>query len=202
MRKEDKIYQEQFGHIPDTQLDRITYILGKRANNDKFNNFIAAEAKKIRRMKTTKISFTMWKIVKPSRRPRANTRSGFVRMYVPGAGEAGDWFEEFCKEMNLPFIETPCMLNMDVYEKTPSSFSIKNKVLAELGVIRPWRRTGDFDNYAKGIADAIQHGMLKDDCLVIESTQRLFYSIKPHADITIIYYNKHPDKIIFGNGRK
>ena len=121
----------------------------------------------------------MWKIVKPSARPRANTTRGFVHMYVPRAKENGDWFREFAKEEKLPYIETPCILNMKIYEKTPSSFSMKNRVLAELGFIRPWKRTGDFDNYAKGIADCIQHGMLSDDCLVIESTQKLYYSIKP-----------------------
>lgn len=197
MTREDKQYEQQFGDIPNTQLERIKYILGKKSEDKNFNDMILAYAKKIKRIKTTTIEFTMWKVVKPSRRPRADTRSGYVRMYVPGASQAGDWFSNFCEENSLPFIETPCILNMDVYEKTPSSFSIRNKVLAELGVIRPWKRTGDFDNYAKGIADAIQHGMLKDDCLVIESTQRLYYSIKPHADITIKYFNKHPDEIIY-----
>ncbi len=192
-RREDQLYEQMFGDIPNDHTERITYILGKKAKNIKFNEMIVKEAKKIKRIKTTKVSFTMWKIVKPSQRPRANRRGGYIRMYVPGARENGDWFQEFAQENNLPFIETPCILNMDIYEKTPSSFSIKNKVLAELGVIRPWKRTGDFDNYAKGIADAIQHGMLKDDCLVIESTQRLFYSIKPHAVVSIEYYNKFPE---------
>lgn len=198
MTREDKIYADQFGHIPDDQVDRVTYILGKKANNQKYNDMIMAEAKKVQKIRTTRLKFTMWKIVKPSARPRFNRRGAYIRTYVPHARENGDWFEEFAKENNLPRIETPCILNMKIYEKTPTSFSIKNKVLAELGVIRPWKRTGDFDNYAKGIADCIQHGMLKDDCLVIESTQKLYYSIKPHAEIEIIYYNKHPDEIIVG----
>lgn len=193
MRREDILYHQEYGHIPDDQIDRISYILGKKVNNKQFNQFIAKEANKIKRIKKRKISFTMWKVVKPSQRPRANRRGAYLRMYVPHARENGDWFEEFAKENNLPFIETPCTLNMTIYEKTPSSWSIKNKVLAELGVIRPWRRTGDFDNYAKGIADAIQHGMLKDDCLVVESTQKLYYSIKPHAEIEIVYLEKYPE---------
>lgn len=193
MRREDIAYEQEFGAIPNTQLERITYILGKRATNQKFNDMIAKEAKRIKRIKYHEISFTMWKIVKPSQRPRFNNRGAFIRTYVPGAAEAGNWFADYAKENGLPFIDTPCILNMDVYEKTPSSFSIKNKILAELGIIRPWKRTGDFDNYAKGIADCIQHGMLKDDCLVVESTQRLFYSIKPHADITIKYLTKFPE---------
>lgn len=201
MRKEDKMYQDEFGGIPNDQVGRIKYILGKKADNEIFNKQIVACAKKVKRMRKTTLEFTMWKIVKPSRRPRANTSMGYVRMYVPGAAEAGDWFQEFAKENNLPFIDTPCELDMIIYEKTPSSFSIRNKVLAELGVIRPWKRTGDFDNYAKGVADAIQHGMLADDCLVIRSTQTLMYSIKPHAEIKITYYDQHPEEIIFGKRR-
>ena len=192
MRKEDREYEQKYGDIPNDQLGRISYILGKRASNKKYNDMIAREAKKIRRIKTKKVSFTMWKIVKPSPRPRFNGRGQYIKTYVPHAKDNGYWFAEFCKENELPFIDTPCILNMTIYEKTPSSFSIKNKVLAELGVIRPWKRTGDFDNYAKGIADCIQHGMLADDCLVVESTQKLFYSIKPHADIEIIYLEKWP----------
>ena len=197
-RREDILYEKEFGHIPNDPLDRITYILGNKANNKKFNDMIAAEAKKIKKLKSTKIEFTMWKIVKPSARPRANSRGGYIRMYVPHAKENGDWFADFAKENNLPFIDTPCTLDIKIYEKTPTSFSIKNKVLAELGLIRPWRRTGDFDNYAKAVADAIQHGMLADDCLVITSHQELYYSIKPRAEISITYLNKHPDEVIFG----
>ena len=200
--RQDIAYEQQFGHIPDDQLDRIEFILGKNFQNEKYNKDIQITAKRIKRIKRVKLKFTIWQIIRPSARPRANTTAGFVRMYVPHAQENGRYMANFIKEHNLPYINTPCTLNMTIYEKTPSSFSIKQKVLAELGIIRPWRRTGDFDNYAKGIADAIQHGMLEDDCLVMESTQKLYYSIKPHADIEIIYMDKHPDEILFKNRKK
>jgi len=197
MRRDDKIYQELYGDIPDDPIDRIAYILGKKANNEAYNLMIQKEARKIKRIKKHKITFTMWKIVKPSARPRVSSRNtGFSHMYVPGAAQNGDWFQDFAKENKLPFIDTPCKLDILVYEKTPSNFNIKNKVLAELGIIRPWKRTGDFDNYAKGIADAIQHGMLKDDCLVVSSSQELYYSIKPHAVVTVEWYDKHPGDIL------
>lgn len=193
MRREDKLYQQEFGNIPDSQLERIKYILGKRADNVKFNEEINKEARKIKRIKWKKLMFTMWKVVHPSARPRVNRSMGFAHIYVPRAKEEGDWFKEFAKESELPFIETPCILNLKVYEKTPSHFNIKNKVLAELGILRPWKHTGDFDNYAKGIADSIQHGMLKDDCLVIDSHIELFYSLKPHSHVEILYMEKFPE---------
>ena len=190
---EDIAYYQKFGNIPDDQLERVKFILGRRSKDLKFNQMIQLKAKKIRGIKKKSIRFTMWKVIRPSARPRANTTAGFVNMYVPRARENGLWFEQFAKEHNLPVIDTPCELNMRIYEKTPSSFNITQTVLAECGLIRPWKRTGDFDNYAKGIADCIQHGMLKDDCLVIKSTQELLYSIKPHADIELIYLSKFPE---------
>lgn len=190
--REDIIYEQQFGMIPNDQMERIAYILGKKVNEQKFNNDVEKTAKRIKLAKKTTLKFTMWKVFKPSRRPRVNTRGGYIQMYVPNAAENGKWFEAFCKEYNLPYINTPCILNMTVYEKTPSAFNLKQKVLAELGILKPWRRTGDFDNYAKSVADAIQHGMLEDDSLVYESKILRRYSIKPHVDLEIIYYNEFP----------
>lgn len=191
--KDDIWYEQEFGHIPNTQIDRIKYILGNRVDNKKYNDMIIKEANKIKRIKWNKLEFTFWKIIRPSARPRATHRGGYISMYVPRARENGDWFETFAKENDLPKISTPCKINITIYEKTPSSFSMKNKVLAELGLIRPWKRTGDVDNYAKTVLDMIQHGSLEDDCLVIESSQKLYYSIKPHSYIEIEYMNKFPE---------
>ena len=194
MRKEDKLYEQLFGNIPKDPLARIKYILGKKVSSEKFNKEVQKDANRIKRIKWKSVEFTMWKIVKPSARPRANTSRGYVHMYVPGAKEAGDWFADFAKEAGLPKgINTPCILNIRVYEKTPSSFSIKKKILAELGCIRPWKRTGDFDNYAKTIGDQLQHHLLEDDCLIIESTQKLYYSIRPHCYVELKYMEKFPD---------
>lgn len=190
--KEDILYDERFGNIPDKPEDRVAFILGKKSNNKKVLDDILRITKIFKRMKKKTIEFTMWKIVRPSARPRATTRRGYMEMYVPRAAENGEWFENFARENNLPYINTPCELYIEIYEKTPSSFSMRDKVLAELGYIRPWKRTGDFDNYAKTIADSIQHGMLEDDCLIVSSKQDLFYSIKPHAKVKIVYYEKFP----------
>lgn len=194
MRKEDKLYEQLFGHIPKDPLERIKYILGKKASSEKFNKDVQRDAKRIKRIKWKTLEFTLWKIVKPSARPRANTTRGYVHMYVPGAKEAGDWFEAYAKEHNLPTnINTPSKLHIRIYEKTPSSFSIKKKILAELGLIRPWKRTGDVDNYSKSVMDFIQHGVLADDCLVTDLDSRIYYSIRPHADIKITYMEKFPE---------
>ena len=193
MRRDDISYHQEFGHIPDDTVERMKYILGKRYEDPKVNTKIHQEVKRIKRIKWIKFSFTMWKIFRPSARPRVNTRRGYPQIYVPGAKKEGDWFESFAKEHNLPFIETPCIINIDVYEKTPTSFSILRTALAELGMIRPWKRTGDIDNYAKALFDSIQHGMLLNDSLIIQSSQALYYSIKPRAHVKVLYMERFPD---------
>lgn len=197
VKKENELYKAVYGDIPNDPLDIIAHILGNRINNKRLNDDITATAKKIQRMKKSTVEFTMYKVWKPSARPRVNSRGAYMNIYVPHAKENGDWFEDYYKNHpELPKVTTPCEIVIEVYEKTPSSFSIKNKVLAELGVIRPWRRTGDFDNYAKSIADAIQHGMLEDDCLIYDSRVARKYSMKPRAVVKITYFNKHPDTIL------
>ena len=197
MTKEEALYESMFKDIPRDLGDRIIYILGRRATNKPFNDDVQKTAKKITQIKWKSCEFTMYAIPKPSPRPRANARAGYIHMYVPGAADRGAAFEKYYNQSNLPYIDTPCKLNIDIYEKTPSSFSTKNAVLAELGVIRPWRRTGDFDNFAKSVADMMQHGMLDDDALVIESQIRLFYSILPRYSVEVKYMVKHPDAILF-----
>ena len=190
--REDIEYNQKFGMIPDDLDARIESIYGTRKSRELVNSEVNREIKRISRIKWHTLKFTMWKVVKPSMRPRANTRGGYVQMYVPHAKENGDWFANFAKENNLPIIDKPCQLNITIYERTPTTFSMKNKLLSELGFIRPWRRSGDFDNYAKAVADMIQHGCLADDCLVIDSIISRRFSIKPHTDVEIKYMDECP----------
>lgn len=194
VEKENKIYHQLFGHIPNTIIGRIAYILGKRATSKNARDSIEKEVRRIKRIKWKSISFTMFKIFKPSARPRANTRMGFVRMYVPRAKENGEWAIDYLNKHPMKKITTPCKFKISFYEKTPSSFSLRDKVLAEMGYLRPWKRTGDVDNFQKTILDMLQiGGLLEDDCLVIHVDAGLYYSIKPRCEVTIEYMEKFPN---------
>ena len=191
--KEDIEYDNKFGFIPNDIEGRIQFIMKSRADNMDARDKILKEGEKIKNIPMRRLEFDMWKVFKPSRRPRVNSRGGFIKMYVPGAAEDGRWFENFSKVNQLPKITTPCILNMIIYERTPVAFNMKQKILAEIGVLKPWRRTGDFDNYAKSVSDAIQHGLLEDDSLVYESTIIRRYSVKPHVHIELIYFSTFPE---------
>ena len=187
----DKQYEIEFGNIPNSLTERLELILGNKKTNEKFLKDLQKSIKNIKRIKWKTLNLVLWKVIKPQARPRTTT-VGFVHIYVPNAKSYAEWFKKFAKENNFEIITTPCCLNLKIYEKTPSSYSIKNKYLAESGLLRPWKRTGDFDNYAKGIADFIQHGLLADDCLVIDSKIELFYSLKPRVEIEIKWMEKFP----------
>ena len=199
--REDAEYEQKYGNVPKDQLGRIAYILGKKVDNVKLQSEIKKDGNKIKRIKWKECEFTMWKLVKPSPRPRFTNRGGYIQTYVPHAKQNGEWFEQFFLENDLPLVETPCIIEVIVYERTPTIFRKKEAVLAEMGIIRPWKRTGDVDNYSKGILDMIQHGMLADDCLVIEHRIERFYSILPHCHVKIKYMEEWPDIEEWVSGR-
>ncbi len=136
---------------------------------------------------------------KPSQRPRL---SGY-RVYVPGAYKNAAFFNKnVLPTLGDLWIDTPCKMNVDIYAKTPNSFSKAQKLLAEMKILRPWSHTGDIDNYCKSAMDQIQpnkkrghKGILADDSLVIELTSNKYYSISPRYEITITYMNKIPESI-------
>lgn len=189
MLREDKLYLEEFGEIPDDLEGRLRYILGKHFDTEKSNKSITKETRRAKRIKWIPFSFTMWKHPVPAARPRVNNAMGFPLIYVPKARREANWFMEYYKNTNLPIIETPCTIDISVYIKTPASFSMIKKVLAETGVIRPWNKS-DWDNYAKTVCDQIQHGMLKNDSLIIEGKLSKFYSIKPRIEVSGKYMEK------------
>lgn len=200
--REDAEYDFKYGKIPNDEVERVEYIMGVKFNTDEFKEGLKKKAKEIQRIKWKEIEFTMWKLVKPSARPRHSQRNGYIQTYVPHAKENGDWFEHFFWDNDLPIIDTPCIVDMDIYERTPAGFKRRDVILAEMGIIRPWKRTGDVDNYAKAVLDMIQHGMLAEDCLVQDCNIHRRYSIKPRVTLRIKYMEKWPelDEVVTGLG--
>ena len=100
-------------------------------------------------------------------------------------------------------ISTPCKVDLRLYIKTPSSFSKIQTCLAEIGLLRPWGRNGDVDNFEKSIYDQIQpnekrghRGILADDSLIIENHTQKFYSVNPRSEVTITWMDSIPQKLL------
>ena len=151
-------------------------------------------------IKWKSVSFTIPTAPVPSHRPRLSNN----RIYVPGAAKNATFFQRHVlPTLNGLMISTPCKVDARFYIKTPSSFNKIQMLLAELGLIRPWGRNGDVDNFSKTVLDQIQPnekrghvGILKDDALVFEMNSRKYYSITPRTDVTITYMDSIPQKLL------
>ena len=187
MFKIEKEYNENYGHIKDNYDDRLNCLLSeiKLKNKD-----VYSEIKRVNSIGWSKLSLIIYLIPKGTPRPRCGNRGVF---YVKGADINRKIFKKFASENDITLITTPTKFYCTSYFPIPKTMSPVEKILAELGFIRPISKP-DWDNIAKGYCDMIQSDLLYDDCLVIEGVSKKFYSIKPRIEITLEYMNEHDCK--------
>ena len=150
-------------------------------------------------IKWNKVSFIIPTVPVPSHRPRL---CGY-RVYVPGAAKNQSFFNRnVLPKLNGLFITTPCKMKVDIFCKTPTSFTKTQQILAEMKVIRPWGNTGDVDNFDKAVFDMMQPnekrghvGIMSNDCLIIESHTNKYYSRTPRYEVTITYMDSVPESV-------
>lgn len=122
-------------------------------------------------------------------RPRFSRQGGFVRTYDPAKSK--DYKAQIRLELQ-PLLSRPefspidrdCLLSLTVYRAIPKSFSKKKWQEALSGKIRPTTKP-DTDNYVKGVLDALNGVILKDDSIVCELTAQKLYSDKPRIEVVI-----------------
>lgn len=192
----EKEYNKLYGDIPKYNNERIDYLL-KDTNLKRNKLKVYDEIQRINSIKWKKKSFTLYIIPKATPRPRSGKNGIF---YVKGSSDNKKFFKEFIKDKELEIINTPCKIECISYLPISKSMNSVNKILAELGFIRPISKP-DWDNLAKAYCDMIQGYLLEDDALIIEGISKKYYSIKPRVEITIEWmesfdckYNE--DKII------
>jgi Holliday junction resolvase RusA-like endonuclease len=115
-----------------------------------------------------------------------------VHVYVPGAGEDRQFMRKLAKEELLQLdslISTPCEIEYTAFFKTPSSLSVVDTFLAEIGIIRPPFQKPDWDNIGKKYCDMFNSNIWMDDTLVIDGSVHKYYSILPRVEIKLRYLN-------------
>ena len=205
--------------IPKDYQERINWIIDTYKISDaKLKDIIDTKDKMLQQMYyMPELFVVIYEIPEGSPRPRArfikskgnnilaNARSnpGFIQVYsITGAADK-KFMQEFKTNNDFDFLEsliyTPCSVKYDAYFKTPSIFNSKEKMLAELGMIRPLSKP-DFDNVEKKYSDMYTGNIWIDDSIVIESNFNKYYSELPRIEITLRYmnmlYNKYQYKSV------
>lgn len=122
-------------------------------------------------------------------RPRFAKRGSFVTAYDPT--KSAKYKNTIRKELQplitnkafKPF-DGPCSLELSIYRSIPKSFSHKKQNAAASGEIRPTTRP-DTDNYIKGILDALNSIVVKDDSQIVDIVAKKFYSDTPRIDVVV-----------------
>ena len=184
MKKIEEEYIEKYGDIPKNENERFQNLLNSLNLSKKSKSTIFPEINRILGMKWKNIDFIIYLLPKATPRPRHN---GFRNIfYVIGAKDNKDIFRKFITKTDLPMISTPCKFTCISYLPIPNSMNSVEKILAELGLIRPIAKP-DWDNIGKTYSDMIQGTLLFDDALIIEGVSKKFYSTKPRIEIHIEY---------------
>lgn len=122
-------------------------------------------------------------------RPRFSRQGGFVKAYDPVKSKS---YKQLIRLELQPLLSDPdftpidqaCCLKLTVFRAMPKSFSKKKREEASLRYIRPVTKP-DIDNYVKGVLDALNGTVLKDDSVVCEIFARKFYSERPRIEVVL-----------------
>jgi Holliday junction resolvase RusA-like endonuclease len=132
------------------------------------------------------IKFTVYGEPVAQGRPRFSTQGGFTRAYDPKKSSDFKQYVRLVASENAPseLLSEELQLTVDVYRTIPKSFSKKKTEMAKSGALRPTSKP-DVDNYVKGIKDALNKVIWKDDSQIVSLTVRKWYSDKPRIEIEV-----------------
>lgn len=169
---------EKFSDIPENFEERMA-LLKSSVSQKALDKFSVISEAFHPTWKTRKFIFYL--IPKATPRPRLGKRGVF---YVKGSRDNKEFFKEYIKDMDISIISTATKFDCKTYFPIPSSMKSYEKLLAEVGIIRPLSKP-DWDNVGKAYCDMLQGLLLLDDSIIIEGTSSKYYSIKPRVEITI-----------------
>ena len=198
MTKLEKEYLKEYGDIPKDHDGRLDYLLNNiKCGRCKTTLYDAID--NINSIKWKKLSYTIYVIPKGTPRPRAGK---FGVFYVKGAKDNKKLFKQIMDiHKDIPLITTAVKLECSSYLPIPKSINWVDKVLMEMGLIRPITKP-DFDNLVKTYTDMMIDSLLYDDSLIIEGTSKKYYSVKPRVEITLYYADKYDSKFNYDKIKK
>lgn len=128
-------------------------------------------------------------------RPRFSTHGKFVKAYDPqkSAGYKNliqAYTQDVYKKVPdfKPF-DSAIMVSIKVFRSIPKSLSKKARQAAAEGSLKPTTRP-DVDNYIKGILDALNGVLWKDDARISYLSCEKLYSEQPRIEVKILSHSE------------
>lgn len=214
-KQKAKLYEQKYNDIPRDFNQRIQWMYDHYHMTDsKVCSIIDMQNQMMNSMQfSNELYIILYEEPEGSPRPRARyinksnlTRSakdypGYIQVYSLTGASDRKFMKRMIEDNDLDtvnkLIYTPSIVQYDAYIRTPSAFNSSEKVLSELGYIRPICKP-DFDNIEKKYSDMYNGNIWVDDSIVISATLNKWYSILPRIEIRLRYlnmlYNKYQYK--------
>lgn len=205
-KQKAKEYNENYNEIPRDFLERLNWLCDK-LNITKDKQY--EEIIKKRDLMISSLYYQSYKVIlyeepEGSPRPRARlvnrenltnlamSNSNFIHIYSMVGHADRIYMKRLIDQSELinlnQLIYTPCIVEYLAFLKTPNVYSKTDKILAEIGLLRPIVKP-DWDNIGKKYSDMYNGNVWIDDANVIEGTVKKYYSCLPRVEITLHFLN-------------
>ena len=203
-------YDIKYNNVPRDYQERLYWLTDiLHISEKKSDEIINKYHRMINSLYYTEINIVLYEIPEGSPRPRARicrnnisaaaqSMPDFVRIYSITGASDNKYMKQLMNNEDFNYLDhiiyTPCDVEYISYLPTPSVYNSTDKMLAELGLIRPISKP-DWDNIGKKYSDMSNSNLWLDDNLVIDGQVRKYYSVLPRIEIQLFYlnmlYNKH-----------
>lgn len=214
-KQKEEEYRIKYGHIPVDYNERLEWMYDNLKINDrKAREILDKRSSMMTSLYYRDITIVLFEEPEGTPRPRfrlinrqnfineAINNGQFVHVYSLNAKEDSLYMQRLVEQDLVQLqdlIWTPCIVEYNIYLKTPSAYNTVDTFLSEIGLIRPINKP-DWDNIGKKYSDMFNHNVWLDDTLVISGTLNKYYSILPRVEIKLRYlntlYNKYQYNMI------
>lgn len=203
-KAKEEEYKQKYSHIPIDYNERLEWMYETyKITDKKAQEIMNKRYDMLTYLYYTDINIVLLEEPEGTPRPRfrlinrqnfineAMNNGQFVHVYSLNAKEDSLYMKRLLNEDLIQLQEliwTPCIVEYNIFQKTPSVFNTTDTFLSEIGLIRPITKP-DWDNIGKKYSDMFNHNVWLDDTLVISGTLNKYYSILPRVEIKLRYLN-------------
>ena len=198
-------YEEKYGDIPVDYKERLQYLYDKlKISDSQAFDILQKRDMMIQSLYYYDTQIILFEIPEGSPRPRfrivnranlsnmAISNPNFVHVYSLTGKEDNVFMKRLMNQEDFNALDsmicTPCIIDIYMFFKTPSSYNREDTILAEIGLHRPITKP-DWDNGGKKYSDMFNANVWLDDTLVIDGSVHKYYSILPRVEIRLRYLN-------------